>query len=306
MAKTEFTIGHLPITDHLVLGMVDHELKQNGSAHNFCLTCKKMQGWNQIGDALQDGSVDGAFILAPFAMDLFKSGLPIRLLLFGHKNGSILIRNHRAGVDDVADFQGKLVVFPYQLSIHTMIFHKLLSDRGLKLGPGKDVQIEVMAPSQMVQALEFDDEGELGGFIVAEPFGSECVKKGFGEELTLSKDVWPDHPCCVFVMRDEIIQQNTSAVEELCGAMVEAGQKIKQSPADAAKVGATFLDQEEDVVLRVLTDPTDRITTDELFPIVDDLAKIQDYMASNLNILQGAIDLDTFVRTDIATAVGAK
>ena len=74
-----------------------------------------------------------------------------------------------------------MVIIPYQLSIHNMLFHKLLTEKGLTIGAGKDVSLEVMAPAQIPQAIELDDIGEIGGFIVAEPFGSQVVKAGLGD-----------------------------------------------------------------------------------------------------------------------------
>lgn len=307
MAKKTLKIAHLKITDHLILGVADAIQKKSPDVYkhfNLELQCKV--GWNEVGDAIRKKEVDGAFILAPFAQELFISGAKIKLLLFGHRNGSILIRNHRANVNSIEDFKGKLVIFPYQLSVHTMLFHMLLKEKGLQLGPGKDVQIEVMAPSQMVQALEWDETGEIGGFIVAEPFGSECIKKGFGKELRLSKDIWPKHPCCVFVMQEDSINENKDAVAEFVEALVKSGRFIMENPKVAAGIGATFLSQDVDVVERVLTDPPDRITTNELFPVVDDLVRIQEYMKTNLGKLATPIDYNQFVDTQYAKAAGAK
>ena len=55
----------------------------------------------------------------------------------------------------------------------------------------------------------------------------------------------------------------------------------------------------------VLTDPADRITTANLFPVIDDLSLMQDYMHDNMNILQRKIDLEQFVDTSFAKAAGA-
>ncbi|MCK5228011.1 MAG: twin-arginine translocation pathway signal protein, partial [Desulfobulbaceae bacterium] len=71
------------------------------------------------------------------------------------------------------------------------------------------------------------------------------------------------------------------------------------------KVGADFLGQKEEVIKRVLTEPADRITTADLFPVIDDLGLIQDYMHDNMGILKTKIDLEKFVDTQFAKAAGA-
>jgi len=309
--KPIIKIGHLKITDHLILGITDLKLKKGKETFNHCsLETVLHLGWNQVADGLAAGSIDGAFILAPTAMDLFKSGVGIKLILFTHKSGSILVKNKAANIDKIEDFAGKVVLIPYQLSVHNMLFHKLLSEKGLKPGtgkdPGVDVRLEVMAPIQMPEAIQYDEEGEIAGFIVAEPIGSQAIAAGLCEEFYLSKELWPDHPCCVFVVRDEIISKYPDAVYELTDSLVKSGKSMELQPSAAAAIGSIFLGQDKSVVERVLTDPQDRITTGELFPIIDDLATIQDYMSDKMKILKSKIDLEKFVDIQFAKAVGAK
>ncbi len=309
--KPVIKIAHLKITDHLILGVTDLKLKKGKESFEHCtLETVLKTGWNEVADALTDGSVDGAFVLAPTAMDLFKSGVGIKLILFTHKAGSILVKNKAANVEKIEDFAGKIVLIPYQLSIHNMLFHKLLAENGLKPGtsnePGVDVFLEVMAPAMMPEAIQYDEEGEIAGYIVAEPIGSQAIAAGFGVEFYLSKDLWPKHPCCVFVVRDDVIGKHPDAIHELTNSLVKSGMSIESQPSAAAAIGATFLGQDKAVIERVLTDPPDRITTGELFPVIKDLAAIQDYMCDKMKLMKSKIDLEKFVDTQFAKAAGAK
>jgi len=311
MSKKEFRIGHLRITDHLILG-VAKELEAAGrESFSQCDPRPVAKtGWNEIADALAGSELDAAFVLAPTAMDLYKSGVDLRLVLFTHKTGSVLVKNKRAGIDKIEDFKGKVVLIPYQLSVHNMLFHKMLASVGLKPGTGRDpdadVLLEVMAPVMMPQSIEFDEDGEIGGFIVAEPFGSQAVKGGYCEEFALSKDLWPKHPCCVFVVRADVAKDHPGAVQEVVDALVRAGAYVGENPAEAARIGAGFLNQEEDVIHKVLTEPRDRILTDELRPVVEDLRTIQDYMCDVMGVMKSKIDLDAFVDDSFAVKAGAK
>jgi NitT/TauT family transport system substrate-binding protein len=309
--KPVIKIGHLKITDHLILGVTDLKVKKGMETLNHCsLETVLKNGWNEVADALAAGSLDGAFVLAPTAMDLFKSGVGIKLILFAHKSGSILVKNKAANIEKIEDFAGKVVLIPYQLSVHNMLLHRLLAEKGLKPGtsnePGVDVILEVMAPFQMPEALHYDEEGEIGGFIVAEPIGSQVIAQGYGEQLYLSQELWPNHPCCVFVMKDEIIGKYPDAVQEICNSLVKSGIAVDSQPDAAAAIGAQFLGQEKSVIHKVLTEPKDRITTSELFPVIDDLATIQDYMADKMGIMKSKIDLEKFIYTEFAKGSGAK
>ncbi|MBE9580409.1 MAG: ABC transporter substrate-binding protein [Proteobacteria bacterium] len=309
--KPVIKVGHLKITDHLILGVTDLKIKKEKETLNYCsLETVIKTGWMEVADALADASLDGAFILAPTAMDLVKAEVGIKLILFTHKAGSVLVKSKTANIEKIEDFAGKFVLIPYQLSVHNMLFHKLLTEKGLKPGrsgePGVDVFLEVMAPMMMPDALKDDEDGEIAGFIVAEPIGSQAIAAGYGEEFYLSKDLWPNHPCCVFVVRDEIIGKHPDAVQELTNSLVKSGIAIEAKPSAAAVIGASFLGQDKAVVERVLTEPKDRITTGELFPVIEDLAKIQDYMFDEMNIMKSKIDLEKFVDTQFAKEAGAK
>jgi NitT/TauT family transport system substrate-binding protein len=309
--KPILKIGHLKITDHLILGVTDLKLKKGMEKFEHCdLQTVLKNGWNEVADALATKALDGALILAPTAMDLFKSGVDLKLLLLAHRSGSILVKNKRANIQKIEDFAGKTVLIPYQLSVHNMLFHRLLSEKGLK--PGRavekdvDVTLEVVAPFQMPEALQYDEDGEIGGFIVAEPIGSQVIASGLGEEFYLSKDLWPAHPCCVFVMRSEIIEKHPEAVQELTTSFVKSGLAIDAQPDPAAAIGAQFLSQDKAVIHKVLTDPPDRIGTHELFPVLEDLDIIQKYMMDQMKIMTSLIDLDKFVDTRFAKEAGAK
>ncbi len=303
-------IGHLKITDHLVLGITADKIRSGVETftHGF-LEPVLMHGWNQVADALADGGLEGALVLAPTAMDLFKSGLPVKLILFSHRSGSILVRNRAAGIRTMRDFKGKIVLIPYQLSVHHMLFHRLLAEVGLKPGttkdPHADVFLEVMAPSMMPEAIEYDEEGEIGGFIVAEPIGTQAVSAGFCDPVCLSRDLWPGHPCCVLVMRNHVIDEHPEAVQEITNSLVQSGFFMDKNPLEAARIGAGFLSQNVDLIQSVLSDPSDRITASELYPRTRDLAVIQDYMIHDMNIMTSAIDLNAFVDARFAKTAGA-
>lgn len=304
--KPTFKVGHLKITDHLILGITKDHHQSGTSALSTCdLETVPYLGWNQVSQAMMAGDIDMCFVLAPTAMDLFKAGVDIRLILFAHKTGSVLVKNKVAGINSIDDFKGKLIAIPYQLSIHHMLLHQLLTEKGLEPGAGKDVGLEVMAPSQMPMAIKEDEDGEIGGFIVAEPFGAQAVTEGYGEILFLSKDLWPKHPCCVVVAKNDIIEKYPDAVQEFTNSLVRSGSFVQENIDEATRIGAGFLDQKEDVIRKVLTEPPDRVMTRELLPVVDDLAKIQDYMCDTMQVLKGKIDLDKFVVDTFAKEAGA-
>lgn len=309
MANTvSLKIGHLRITDHLILGVTHHKIL-NGEENLKYSSIEPiaMTGWNSIGEALVQGEIDVAFMLAPYAMELFHSGVKIQMVLLSHKSGSIIVTNSRANINSFQDFKGKTVLIPYHQSIHHMLFHKLLVENGLKTGvEPDDVKFEVVAPSQIPQMMEWDEDGDIGGYIVAEPFGTQVIKAGYGKQFKLSKDIWPKHPCCVMVISEAILKKFPDAIFELTASLVKSGELVEKDINSAVKIGSIFLEQKEDVIRDVLTNPPDKLSTKELMPVLEDFETIQNYLTNEISAMSGKIDLEKFVDLQFAKAAGAK
>jgi NitT/TauT family transport system substrate-binding protein len=305
--KPKIRVGHLKITDHLALGVTADKLAKGEESFNYMdLEVQAYRGWNPLASDFKDGKIEAACMLAPIAMELFSSRMPIRLILQMHKAGSTVVTNKSAHIKNIEDFKGKSVLIPHYLSVHHMLFDKLLRDSGLKIGVGKDVVFDVVAPSDIPEIIEWDEKGTVGGFIVAEPFGAQVVKAGDGEEFRISQDIWKNHPCCVLAIREDVIGSNPDGVQELVSSLVKSGQMITKDPKGAAKIGAQFLSQEGDIIESVLSDPRKKVTYDELFPVIDDYETIQVYLTQTISAMSKKIDLEKFVDTQFAREAGAK
>jgi len=71
--KVKLRVAHIQITDHLVLGVLKHMIKNGQAApKHFELETLCMPGWNPVQEALGKGMVDAACVLAPMAMDLYR------------------------------------------------------------------------------------------------------------------------------------------------------------------------------------------------------------------------------------------
>ena len=301
--KVLLKAAHIQITDHLALGVLKHQINHGLVApHTFGLETRCMPNWNMVQASLEKGEVDAAFILAPAAMDLYNYKVPIRLVLFAHRDGSIMVRNK---VGDYRKpyqqfFKHKTFFVPYKMSIHNMLAHKYFSDMGLRPGvagnEAVNVLFDVVAPVNMPEFLA--ENPNACGFMVAEPIGSRAISAGIAEKQVLSSEIWGNHPCCVVVFRDEFIQRYTDTVHEFTQMLVQAGQFIKNDPAASAGIAVDFLDPQKkiglsaDLLKNVLTDPQG-IHTDELYPSLEDLDVIQRYMKEKMGI--GAIiELEKF------------
>ena len=309
--KARLKIAHIQITDHLVLGVLQHLIKKgNLTPRYFELETQCMSGWNPVKQALEKGTVDAACILAPIAMDLFNFGIPISLILLAHKNGSIFVRGtqseYREPFQDF--FKKKTFLIPHKLSVHHMLSHMFFSKIGIKSGmvgeKAIDLNFEVVAPISMIDSLRGNPEA--CGFMVAEPIGTKAITTGIAEQMFLSNQLWENHPCCVVVMRNNFIDSYKNAVYELTEMLVQAGKFIERKPETAAEVAVAFLDPNKTLGLKVpiiknvLTEPQG-IKTRDLYPSIEDLDRMQQYMVKKMGVAS-LIDLEKFVDTQFADA----
>ncbi|MEZ4525457.1 MAG: chemotaxis protein CheW [Desulfobacterales bacterium] len=309
--KVKLRIGHIQITDHLVLGVLKHLIEKGDMQPKyFELETQCLPGWNPVADALERGRVDAACVLAPIAMDLYSFDVPIKMILLAHKNGSIFVRNRKGNYREPFQnfFKGKSFLIPHKLSVHHMLSHMFFDRVGLKAGMngdmGMDVNFEVVAPVKMPEFLRSNEEA--CGFMVAEPIGTKAIASGIAELQFLSGELWSQHPCCIVAMRDEFIGPHTDAVYELTEMLVRAGNFIEQKPELAAEVAVNFLDPDKRLGLKVpllknvLTE-TQGIKAGDLFPLIEDFDIMQRYMAEKMKV-GSVIDLEKFIDIRFARA----
>jgi ABC-type nitrate/sulfonate/bicarbonate transport system substrate-binding protein/AmiR/NasT family two-component response regulator len=311
--KVKLKIAHIPITDHIVLGALKSLIVDGTfSPKYFELETQRMMLWNPVQVALEKGDVDGVFILAPIAMDLFSFGLPVKLVLLAHKNGSICVQNKDNDIklslkDDLKQFfNNKTFYLPHLLSVHHMLSTIFLRELGLNPGlsddPNVNAYFEVIPPIKMPDFQSKDKD--VGGFMVAEPVGTKAIATGVGNLMYLSSELWPNHPCCVIVLRDDIIDFAPEAVQEFVNMSVLAGQYVTDNPKKAAEIAVNFLDPDKKIglktpVLEKVLKSEERIITNDLFPDIKDLDRIQIYMREQMG-MGTLIDMEKFVDTRFA------
>ena len=308
--KVKLKAIHIQITDHLTLGVLKGLIKNSEiTPKHFELETECLQSWNAVAKALENKTADAAFVLAPLAMDLFNYGVPLKLILFAHKNGSICVKNKLGSEEEGADFyRDKSFYIPHTMSIHNMLGHVFFKNLGLNPGvtgqKDVDVKFEVVAPIKMGEFMTGNQEA--GGFLVAEPLGTKAIAAGTAEQQFLSSELWENHPCCVLAVQEEFIQNYPDAVQEFVKYLVQAGKVIDEKPNFAAEIAVEFLDPKKELGLKVpilknvLTEPKG-IKTNNLYPVKGDLDFIQKYMHNNMGI-GSIVDLDKFLDLRFADA----
>lgn len=230
-------VGYLPITDAAPL-LAMHGLGYLADEGLKAEKPRLFRSWSQLVEAFVFGHVNVVHLLSPLPIWMrYSASVPARVVAWSHVDGSALTVAPEIG--RVADLAGRTVAVPFWYSIHNVLAQRLLREAGLNpvvsprdaQGAGRDVQLVVMAPSDMVPALK---AGQIAGFVVAEPFGALAENLGAGRVLRFTGDVWKEHACCVVTMHDRDIEGRPAWSQKVVNALTRAQRWLNDHPAEAA------------------------------------------------------------------------
>lgn len=126
-----------------------------------------------------------------------------------------------------------------------------LSGCGQKVVDGKQKEVSLLqlTPADMVSKMK---AGELEAFVAWEPFPAQIQMEGYGRYLLGSKDIWPNHPCCVVAYRAEAVTDD--ALRALVWAHIKATEFINQpqNRERVIKYAAEFAGKDETIISKAL------------------------------------------------------
>lgn len=232
--KIGIKIGFLPINDHLII-----IAKELFKSENFTLVPVKFSNWADLSEALRAGAIEGAFLLAPLGLKLRANGVKIKAVMPAHKNGSALVVRNE--ISKINDLNGKKIAIPSRFSTHFYLLDKLLQKHEIS------ANLIDMVPTEMPFALA---SSQIDAYIVAEPFGQISVDKNFAKNLIFSKEIEPNHICCVLNFHEKILA--LSEFNEILQSFKNAANFISQNKAESAILGEKILGQKAKILKSVL------------------------------------------------------
>jgi NitT/TauT family transport system substrate-binding protein len=255
-------IGYLPITDATPL-LIGHALN---FFQNQGLAVEKpvlMRSWPSLADAFLGGSFDVVHLLLPIPIYLrFSQKQRVKIVAWNHTNGSALTVAARQKLRGFSDLKGKQIAIPHWYSMHNIILQLglrkaglevVMQDREQKLGPTQ-VNLFVMAPPDMPTALS---SGAIDGYIVAEPFNAAGEVLAHASILRFTGDVFRDHPCCVVVMKEDMIEKHPAWAQKVLNGIVDAEKwvlgNLDRTAHILSKDGGKYLPMPETIIKRAMT-----------------------------------------------------
>jgi NitT/TauT family transport system substrate-binding protein len=255
-------IGYLPITDAAPL-LIAHSLGfflEQGLAVPRPVM---VRSWNVLTESFIAGKFDLTHMLFPIPVWMrFKQKIPVKVLAWDHTNGSALTVRGDSHIRGFADLGGCQIAVPSWYSTHNLIVQLAIRAQGLvpvirpqnaPLG-SNEVNLFILSPPEMPPALL---GRKIDGFIVAEPFNALAEIKLRARIMRFTGDIWKNHPCCVIVAGEKLIQSRPALVQRAVNAVVRAQIWCEHNREEAAHIlsrdGEGYLPVRADVLKRVFT-----------------------------------------------------
>ena len=298
-ADRKLVVGFIPVTCHLACPVTDYISKH--SADGTVLIPRMFQGFPEIKEALISGKMQAGFLVAPLAVALVSQGVPIKIVYLGHRYGSAVVVQTDGPIHEVKDLVGKTIAIPSRFSDERLLVLRALKQHGL---PMDSVKLVEMAPPDVSGALAVK---AIDGFSMGEPFPSQSEMGGWGRVLFHAREYWPDYMSCVLVVREDVIANQTKAVQVMVdgiarsGLWLDEGRPHREYAADF--VGRFYYNQAPALLAWALTKPLDRVTYTPLTPRKDDFDLVQSLMIET-GILDRAMPFEQYV--DVRFAEGAR
>jgi nitrate/nitrite transport system substrate-binding protein len=220
LEKTKLNLGFVPITCTVPLLLADAMGAYREEGLDVSLV--RTPSWALVRDKLNNAEFDASHLVLgmPFTMSLGIGSAPIPTYVATVQNtngNAITLAMRHKDRREPKDWKGFRFGIPHEHSMHAMLLRYYLAEHGLD--PDRDVELRVYPPPDSVANMA---SGNLDGMLFAEPWGQRAVFEGIGYLHTLTKDIFPGHPCCTLSVGNKLMTEAPNSFAALLRAVVRA------------------------------------------------------------------------------------
>ena len=218
--SNKVTIGYLPSDHDSALFVADQQglFKQKGIE-------TELVQFNNGGDlmtAMASGKVDVGYVGISPVLSSVEKGVPVKIISAAQNEGSGVIVSSNSGINSAADLNGKNVATPGEASIQYVLLNILLKNNGLSVDK---VNASAMKTPSINDAIK---SNTIDAGVTFQPFVSSSEADG-NKVLMNSSQISPNHPCCVVVASQDLIDKNPELVKNITAIHENATKYINDN-----------------------------------------------------------------------------
>lgn len=277
-------MGYMPVITNMAAPLLDY-VSRDGDDIRF--KAMKFASFAEMAEALRNGNIEAAFIIAPLAIVLRQQGEDVKVVYIGNRHESTLVVGKDSPATSIADLAGQTVAVPMRYSGHNLSIRQLMEKNDLN----GMIKVVEMNPPDMPAALV---SGALDAYYVGEPFAAQTLKSGDARRLFNVEDVWPDFICNLMLVKQSFIERDPQVAQALVQGAARSGLWAQKNLSAAAQISATYWNQPVELVEFALTNPENRVVFDHFVPRLDELQVMADLMVGQglveSNAISGLVD----------------
>ena len=270
-ARPVVKMGYMPVVTNLAAPLLDAASSEFPSALRF--KAIKFASFAEMAEALRNGEIEAAFIIAPLSVVLHQQGEDVRVVYIGNRHESTMVVRKDLTASSFADLSGRTVAVPMRYSGHHLAIRKLSIEAGIE----NQIHIVEMNPPDMASALA---AGSLDAYFVGEPFAAQTLKHGTGKLLFYVESVWPGFICNLLLVKQSYIDAHPDRVQALVESAARSGIWAQGNVAQAARIASKYWGQPVDLVEYALTTTDRRIVYDRFVPSDTELHDLAEMMVA--------------------------
>jgi nitrate/nitrite transport system ATP-binding protein len=232
LEQVTLTLGFMPLTDCAPLAIAQE--KGFFAKHGLSVNLQRANSWDDIASGVANRRFDAAQMAAamPLAMTMGMNGqqsIPTSTALVLSRNGNAITLSrelYERGARTLGELKSVIALDTdrrYRIGVvHDCSMHNLMLRYWLASGnidPDRDVDLVILPPQTMVDRLR---KGQIDGFCVGEPWGSQAVVERIGFVVATDLEIWAGNPEKVLGVREDWQQQNPNSMLALVKALLEA------------------------------------------------------------------------------------
>ncbi|MBR9980482.1 MAG: ABC transporter substrate-binding protein [Desulfatitalea sp.] len=282
-------MGYMPVITNLAAPLLDAASAGDEAPVRF--RAIKFAAFAEMAEALRNGHIQAAFIIAPLSIVLHQQGEDVRIVYIGNRHESTFVVRTDLAARSIADLGGCTIAVPMRFSGHNLAALKMMREAGSVPG----LRIVEMNPPDMASALA---AGSLDGYLVGEPFAAQSLKSGSGRLLTYLEDVWPGFICNLLLVRQQLIDEQPHLVNALVQSAIRSGIWARDHLDQAGQIASRYWGQPADLVEYALNTPSGRLVFDQYLPSQEEMQELADTMKT-FGLIEKA-DIEGLVDADFA------
>ena len=171
---------------------------------------------SEIVDAANKNKIDIGYCgITPVTSAIDKNS-SIKIVAAVNQEGSGIVVADELNITNVSEFQGKKFLIPKKGGIQDVLLRYLLMKNNVTPSNLNISELEVPLMQNALVGADVD------GYIAWEPYVSQSEFTGNETVFMYSKDIWPEHPCCVVIATDNFMKKNPDRLEKFLKVHVEA------------------------------------------------------------------------------------